>query len=74
MRHMQKRICHNNKENLQCKNGGCPDDSRRLHNLFFSQLRDLLNFDVVDKETDTFAVHGIGIERELVVVPFGRIG
>lgn len=41
---------------------------------FFSQLRDLLNFDVIDKEADTLTVHRIGIERELVVVPFGRVG
>ena len=42
--------------------------------LFVSRLRYFFYRDVVDKETDTFTVHGIGLERELVVVSFGRIG
>ena len=42
--------------------------------LFVSRLRYFFYRDVVNKETDTFTVHRIGIERELVVVSFGRIG
>ena len=59
---------------LQPKSGGWPVTAAALLYSFAGQLRYLLDLDVVDKEADTFAVHGIGIERELVVVPFGRIG